>query len=93
MRYVKPYFREVEDDSERFGEFLLPFLGGAVLGGFFAPAKQVPVYVPSYPYYSNSIQVRPTYPTPYPYAQPYSPMYSYPQNGPYVFPTQSYYQK
>ncbi len=75
MRYVEPFYREV-NDNERFGEVLIPFLGGALLGGLFAPAKQVPVYVPSYPSY-NYGGYYPMYSN-YPYGVP---LYSNSQNG------------
>jgi len=64
MRYVYPFYREEHDDHQV--SFLLPFLGGALLGGLFAPAfvNKNPGYY--YPGYVNNYPPYPPY-NPYQY--------------------------
>ncbi len=87
MRYVKPFYREVNDDNERFGGILIPFIGGALIGGLFAsnnrpnnqyvPYSNYNYYPPYYP--MNNYNVPPyqeyitynNYPTYYPYPNTY----------------------
>ncbi len=79
MRYVPPFYREVEDDNnERFaGGVLIPFLGGALLGGLFASSRPNN-YIP----YNN-------YPPYYAQPQPYPYYYQYPTY--YMSPTSQQY--
>lgn len=82
MRYVKPFYREVNDETERFGGILIPFIGGALIGGLFAsnrPNNQnVPYYYPPYyPINNYNVPSSPEYisynyyPLYYPYQNPY----------------------
>lgn len=66
MRYVKPYYREVDDDN-RFGGILIPFIGGALIGGLFAANRPMQNYIPYnyYPQYPMTYQGYPMYQTTY----------------------------
>ena len=72
MRYVKPFYREVYDDNDenRFGGVLIPFIGGALIGGLFASSynqNHAPTYYPYNPYPMNYYYPYQTYPSYYPY--------------------------
>lgn len=88
MRYVQPFYREVEDE-ERFGGVLIPFIGGALLGGLFASGvSNHNNYVPYNNYPPVNYYSRPPYQT---YLQ-YPSYQTYPSAYPYPYPI-SYYGK
>lgn len=83
MRYVKPFYREdYSDDNEtRFGGVLIPFIGGALLGGLFASSyNNRPMNYYPYPSNQGYYPVKTPMNNYYPYQtyQTYYPSNNYP---------------